>query len=196
MSCREILLFPTVPLNILLRALPQVPPAHPELVAVVVPVTHSSVTAVRFYTRRGRPAEIDLAPYGLLASSGNYRAGVARINPSKSTRSWTVYLDGVQTAILTDADELYIPYTDEGMPDLDADPVRLADGVPEGWRLLRTCLDLGMNKLVSCRYTPVARELDRLRAGRSPGARAYALSSGGVPLSPPQEVPLSRLFQR
>ena len=88
-----------------------------------------------------------------------------------------------------------MPYDDEGFPSLEVPPRRAAEGIPEGWRRLRSALDIGMQRLVSCRFTPVAHALERLRHNEEVNARAYALVVGGRALHPPAEISLVELFR-
>lgn len=191
----ELIIVPSASVDAVVRALGHVRAPASSLVALLVPLEHASGTIVRFTDESGRPAAVELAPFARALSSGSQAVGVARIDGADSLRGWESWQNGALSRQLGPADELWIPLDAAGQPDLDGEMRTFPDGAPaEGWRRLRTCLDLGMERLLSCRFTPVTRALERLRAGEG-GARAFALISHGRPLQPPQELPWQQMFR-
>lgn len=192
----DLLIVPSVSTEILARALAEVDAGVSDLLAVVMPVEEGQAVVVRLLDAHGQPSTVDLAPFARALSARGHRAGVAHIDPVGGHRGWQGFHNGTQELSFTPADEPYVPHDEDGLPDMDVAPRRLADGVPPGWRRLRSCLDLGMQRLVSCRFTPVARAVERLHAAEPGSARAFALVVGGRTLRPPQELPLQDLFRR
>lgn len=191
-----ILVVPKTPHALVARALALVPPPVADLVALVVSVDESNATAIRFYDPQGRVADVDLRPWAAALSQGGHASGLASVDASAGARDFALFRDGAEAARFTPDDETYVPHDEDGFPDLDVPPRTARDGVPPGWRRLRTCLDLGMQALVSCRFTPVARVFERLLAVEPARANAYALAVGGRALSPPQETPWQDLYRR
>ena len=190
----EILVFPQTPPETVARALAVVPGSGGDLSALILPVPMAAATVARFYDAHGRQAALDLTPYAAALSRGGHALGVVRIDPVGNTRRWAAWRDGAQAEVYTPDDELYVPHDEDGLPDLEAPPVRARDGVPAGYRRLRSALDLGMQKLVSCRFTPVAHAVERLGHAEAPDARAWVLRRGGRDLRPPQEQRVADLF--
>jgi hypothetical protein len=174
------------------RALSAIGSEAQSLVVLAVPVPSAGVTAVRLLDGRGRALPAETARVAVGLSRGG-RAGLAELDAAAGTRSWTRFVDGVQDETLTEQDELWLPHDAQGMPDLDAEPVATRDGVPDDWRRLRSCLDLGMQGLSSCRFTPVVAALEAVRAGEPTMARAWVLREGGRTVAPAAEVPLEHL---
>lgn len=191
-SALSVVLLPDAHVERVPRALAAIGSEAPSLVVLAVPILAAGVTAVRLLDGRGRALPGETARVAAALSRGG-RAGLAELDAAAGTRRWTRFVDGVQGPTLTELDELWLPHDAQGMPDLDAEPVATRDGVPEGWRRLRSCLDLGMQGLSSCRFTPVVRALEVVRAGEDSPARAWVLREGGVALQPPAEVPLEHL---
>ncbi|MCB9760717.1 MAG: hypothetical protein H6739_12820 [Alphaproteobacteria bacterium] len=192
----ELLILPGTPADRAARALAHVPFAASSVVALAVPVPRANALAVRLLTEDGRPAPVDLAVVAAALSTQDHGVGLARLDGDAERRAWLQYRGGQQIARFTVDDELWIPLDERGQPDLDGDMRRFGDGVPEeGWRRLRSCLDLGMERFVSCRFTPITRALERLRAGEDSDARAWILVSGGRALLPPQEIGWRQLFR-
>lgn len=192
----ELLVVPQSAPASLALALARVEVAVPSLVALVVAVPEARASAVQLLDDHGRPSEADPALFARVLSVGGHAVGVARIDPVANTRHWERYQDGLQAETLGSSDELYLPHDEDGFPDLEVTPVRAADGVPEGWRRLRSALDLGMMRLLSCRFTPVSHAFERLHHAEDVAARAYALVVAGRALRPPQEMAVSELFRR
>ncbi len=174
------------------RALTALGSEAPSLVVLTVPVPAAGVTAVQMLDGRGRALPEETARVVVGLSRGG-RAGLAELEPAMGTRSWTRFVDGERGLTLTEQDELWLPHDAQGVPDLDSEPVATRDGVPDNWLRLRSCLDLGMQGLSSCRFTPVVAALDALRAGEPTKARAWVLREGGRTLSPAAEIPLEHL---
>lgn len=192
----DLIVVPSVSTEILARALAEVKHGARELVAVILPVEEGQAVVVRLLDPHGQPSEADLAPFASALSARGHRAGVVHIDPVGGARQWQGFHDGRLEFSLGPDDEPYVPHDEDGLPDMDVPPRTPATGVPPGWRRLRSCLDLGMQRLVSCRFTPVARAVERLHAAEPAGARAFALVVGGRALRPPQEVSLMELFRR
>lgn len=192
----DILVVPQTAPESLARGLAVTDLPSPSLVALVVNVPEAQSTAVRFLDPSGRPAEVDPGRFARVLSVGGHTVGVARIDPGANTRRFELYRNGAVLHVFTPEDELYVPHDEDGFPDMEVPPVRQADGVPEGWRRLRSALDLGMQRLVSCRFTPVAHAFERLARGEDLDVRAFALSVAGRALHPPQEIPWAELFRR
>ena len=192
----EILVLPSLSSAQIARALSVVEPSVPSLVALVVPVERAGASAVRLFDEDGRPADVDLSVYAAALSQGGHAVGVATVDPVGSNRAWQLFRDGALAETFGADDELYVPHDEDGFPDLEATPVRRSEGVPDGWRPLRTCLDLGMERLVSCRFTPVTYVFEQLRGNRGVQAHAYTLATGGHALRPPQETPWQDLYRR
>lgn len=180
----------------LARALARVTAPVPTLNALIVTVPEARATAVQLLDDHGRPSEADPALFARVLSVGGHAVGVARIDPVANTRRWERYVDGAQTQVIDAEDELYVPHDEDGFPDMDAPPRRASEGVPEGWRRLRSALDLGMKGLVSCRFTPVLHAFERLHHAEDLSVRAYALVVAGRALIPPQEIGWQELFRR
>ena len=175
------------------RALAGAAGAEPDLIALILDEDHARVSVVRFVDQGGQPIAVDLAPYARALSAAGRSAGVAHIDPTRDTRSWDAWADGAQTRTIGLVDELYVPFDADGMPDLDATPVARPDGAGAGWRRLRSCLDMGMELLASCRFTPVAHALDAMAMGEGDSVHAFVLRRGGQAVQPPAEVPWRRL---
>lgn len=179
----------------LVRALARVEVTVPGLWALILAVPEARATAVQLCGEHGRPADVDPALFARVMSVGGHTVGVARIDPVANSRRWETFKDGASVEVFTADDELYVPYDDEGFPSMEVAPRRASEGVPEGWRRLRSALDLGMQRLVSCRFTPVSHALEKLHHNEDQRARAYALVVGGRALHPPAEVALVELFR-
>lgn len=177
------------------RALARVEAPVANLWALVLQVPEARATAVQLIGEHGRPSDVDPALFARVISVGGHSVGVARIDAVANQRRWESYRDGALIERFGPDDELYVPYDDEGFPSMEVPPRRAAEGIPEGWRRLRSSLDLGMQRLVSCRFTPVSHALERNRHREDEHARAYALVVGGRALHPPQEVSLVELFR-
>lgn len=191
----ELLIVPSASPDAVARVLGRQSVQTSSLVALLIPLEHASGTIVRLLDEAGRPAAVDLAPFARSLSTGGQPVGLARIDGADAQRGWETWQDGERTRVLTVADELWIPLDAEGHPDLDGDMRSFPDGPPaSGWRRLRSCLDLGMERILSCRFTPVTRAMERLRSGEGE-ARAFALVSHGHPLHPPQELPWQQMFR-
>jgi hypothetical protein len=188
----ELLLVPRAEPQLVARALAAVPASHPELVVLVLDEAHAQVSVLRFVDGAGMALDVDLRPFAQALSAGGRSAGVARIDAAQDARSWTGWRDGAVEATLGEADELYVPHDEDGLPDLDVEPVPRARA-GAGWRRLRSCLDLGMQRLASCRFTPVAHALDAMAAGEEVPVHAFVLRRGGAAVQPPAEVPWRRL---
>jgi hypothetical protein len=180
----------------LAKALARVEVPVASLNALVVSVPEANATVVQLLDDHGRPSEVDPALFARILSVGGHGLAVARVDPSANSRRWERYLDGAQVETLGVDDELYVPHDEDGFPDLDVPPVRASDGVPEGWRRLRSALDLGMKRFLSCRFTPVLHRWERLHHAADNSVRAYALVVGGRALRPPQEIAWQELFRR
>ena len=191
----ELLVVPMSAPESLALALARVEVTVPGLWALILTVPEARATAVQLCGEHGRPADLDPALFARVMSVGGHTVGVARVDPVANHRSWQTWRDGVMVESVTPDDELYVPYDDEGFPSLEVPPRRAAEGIPEGWRRLRSALDIGMQRLVSCRFTPVAHALERLRHNEEVNARAYALVVGGRALHPPAEISLVELFR-
>ncbi len=191
----ELLVVPMSAPESLALALARVEVTVPGLWALILTVPEARATAVQLTVEHGRPADLDPALFARVMSVGGHTVGVARVDPVANHRSWQTWRDGVMVESVTPDDELYVPYDDEGFPSLEVPPRRAAEGIPEGWRRLRSALDIGMQRLVSCRFTPVAHALERLRHNEEVNARAYALVVGGRALHPPAEISLVELFR-
>ena len=192
----ELLVVPQTAPEALARGLAQAECPAPNMVALVVNVPEARATAVRFVDAQGRGLDVDPGLFARVLSVGGHEVGVARIDPQANARRFELYRNGAEIAVFTTADELYVPHDEDGFPDLDVPPVRLSDGVPEGWRRLRSALDLGMQRMVSCRFTPVSYAFERLQHAEDLDVRAYVLSVAGRALRPPQEVAWAELFRR
>ncbi len=196
----ETLVLPTTDAARVARALDGLVAEGETLVALAAPVTSAGALALRFVDRWGHPAAMDYLAAASALSAGGEAVGLARIHPANDARAWLRFEGGAQVSAIGRAEELYLPHDDEGFPELSVAPVALADmpeGPPAGWRRLRTCMDLGMKGLSSCRFTPVTRAFDRLSAGDGvDGARAFALIWESRRLRPAQEIPWQRLFSR
>jgi hypothetical protein len=191
-SALSVVLLPDLHVERVPRALAALGSDAPSLVVLAVPVPAAGVTAVRLLDGAGRALADETARAALGLSRGA-RSGLAELDAGAGTRRWTRFVDGVRGPTLTEQDELWLPHDEQGMPDLDATPVPTRDGVPDGWRRLRSCLDLGMQGLSSCRFTPVVHALESVRAGEPAGARAWVLREGGAPLLPPAEVGMEHI---
>jgi hypothetical protein len=182
----EVLITPIVELRVLGRALAALPVDRQSLVALVTPLHEANALAIEFRDGDGRPTTVDMVEYAQHLSRGNRSIGYAYSEGADQT--WETWTNGELIHQLSSADALYLPFDDEGFPDMQADPVPARDGVPEGWQLFRTCLDLGMQELHSCRFRPVLWALARADRGEMEGTRALVLSEDGQHLNPPQEV--------
>lgn len=191
----ELLVVPMCAPEPLAVALARVEVSVPGLWALILNVHEARATVVQLCGEHGRPAELDPALFARVMSVGGHAVGVARVDPVANHRSWETWRDGALIESITPDDELYVPYDDEGFPSLDVPPRRASEGLPEGWRRLRSALDLGMQRLVSCRFTPVAHALERLHHNEDADARAYALVVGGRALHPPAPISLVELFR-
>ncbi len=178
------------------RALARVEVPVSALNALVVTVPEARATVVQLLDERGRRSDLDPALYAAVLSVGGHAVGVARVDPVGNRRRWERYLDGALVERLGEEDELYVPHDEDGFPDLDVPPVRARDGVPEGWRRLRSALDLGMKGMLSCRFTPVLHAFERMHHAEDVAVRAYALVVSGRALKPPQEIAWQELFRR
>ncbi len=178
------------------RALTRVDVPVPTLNALVVTVPEANATAVQLLDDRGRPSSADPALFARVLSVGGHAVGVARVDPVGSHRAWERWQDGALSVRLDEGDELYVPHDEDGFPDLDVPPVRARDGVPAGWRRLRSALDLGMKQMLSCRFTPVLHAFERLHHAEDVQVRAFALVVSGRALRPPQEIAWQELFRR
>lgn len=175
------------------RALAGAAGAEPDLIALILDEDHARVSVVRFVDQGGQPIAVDLAPYARALSAAGRSAGVAHIDPTRDARSWEAWADGALSRTIGQGEELYVPLDDDGFPDLDATPQARPDGAAAGWRRLRSCLDMGMERLASCRFTPVAHALDAMAAGEGDSVHAFVLRRGGQTVLPPAEVPWRRL---
>lgn len=191
-SALSVVLLPDQQLERVPRALSALGSEQSSLVVLAVPIPTAGVTAVRLLDRRGRALPDETARVAAGLSRGG-RAGLAVLDAAAGTRRWTRFVNGEQDTTLTEQDELWLPHDAQGMPDLDAEPVATRDGVPDGWRRLRSCLDLGMQGLSSCRFTPVVSALEAVRAGEPTLARAWVLREDGRALVPAAEVPLEHV---
>lgn len=176
------------------RALSRVEVSAATLNALVVTVPEARATVVQLLDERGRPSDIDPALYARVLSVGGHTLGVGRVDPVENNRRWERYHDGELVQSLGLDDELYVPHDEDGFPDLDVPPRRAP--VPEGWRRLRSALDLGMKEMLSCRFTPVLHAFERMHHAEDVNVRAYALVVAGRALKPPQEIGWQELFRR
>lgn len=194
-ECLEVLILPRLGREAMARALAEVVWTVPSLVAVAVVERPPHVVAVRFFDETGYPAEVDLEAAARTLSSGGFAVGLACIAPVADQRRWESWQAGERVEILGVEDETWVPRDEDGFPDFEVEPVRFGEGVPDGWRRLRSCLDLGMERLFSCRFLPVARQFERLRAGEPVDARAFVLVSDGRPMHPPAEIAWQDLYR-
>lgn len=182
----DLLITPAASLDILGRALAPVPIERPSLVALVVPLHEAQALAVQFRDGDGVPTSVDLAAYAGALSRGGWPVGLAR--QSAGGGCWETWSGGEKTLSLSSDDALYLPFDDEGFPDMQTSPLRAGERPPEGWRQWRSCQDLGMTELHSCRFRPVVWAVQRAIRGESEDARALVLAEDGEVLNPPQEV--------
>ncbi len=190
----DLLITPDISLETLGRALGAVPIERPSLVALVVPLHEAQALALQFRDGDGLPTGVDLPAYASVLSRGGWPVGLVHQGPDGDR--WETWSGGAKTLVLGGEDALFLPFDDEGFPDMQAAPVRAADGPPEGWRPWRSCLDLGMTALHSCRFRPVLWSVQRAIRGESGDARALVLAEDGEILSPPQEVSWPGHFAR
>ena len=191
----EVLVVPRRGRLVMSRALGECEWNQPSVVAVAVVERPPHVVAVRFFDGTGHPVRVDLSAAARTLSAGGHAVGLAVIDPVADERHWESWQDGERVEVLGVEDETFVPHDAEGFPDFEVAPVRLADGVPDGWRRLRSCLDLGMERQFSCRFLPVARQFERLAAGEPVDARAFVLMAEGRPVRPPAEISLRDLYR-
>jgi len=182
----ELLITPQVNPEILSRALSTVPVSRPSLVALVVPLHEAQAFAIQFRDGDGQATVVDMTAYARALSQGDWPVGLARQDDACDT--WETWTNGVISTRLDCDDALFLPFDDEGFPEMQQKPVVARDGVPEGWQSWRTCLDLGMTSLHSCRFRPVLWALGRAVSGELEGVRALVLAEDGEVLKPAQEV--------
>ncbi len=189
----DLLITPDISLETLGRALAAVPIDRPSLVALVVPLHEAQALALQLRDGDGQPAGVDLSAYASVLSRGGWPVGLAHQSPDCDR--WETWSGGERTLVLGCEDALFLPFDDEGFPDVQVAPVRAADGPPEGWRRWRSCHDLGMTALHSCRFRLVLWSVRRAIRGEG-DARALVLAEDGEILSPPQEVSWPGHFAR
>ena len=184
-----ILLLPHGAPDSIARGLAASAPARDELVAVLIPLPEANATAVLLRDLHGQPAALDLVEVATRMSSGGFEVGLADGSPDEPDRAWTSFKDGRVELRLGPRDEPWLPMDEDGFPDLDAPRRFLDQGIPAGHGRFRSCHDLGMTQVFSCRYGPVDWTLKRASAGEDVGAQAYLLSSGGHKSGAPMRLP-------
>jgi len=182
----DLLITPQVNLDILSRALSTVPVSRPSLVALVVPLHEAQAFAIQFRDGDGQPTAVDTTAYARSLSQGDWPVGLARQDAECDI--WETWTGGEVKVRLDCSDELFLPFDEEGFPDMQEKPAIARDGVPDGWKRWRTCLDIGMTSLHSCRFRPVLWALDRAIEGELEGVRALVLAEDSEVLKPAQEV--------
>ena len=171
----SLLVVPRIDPDQLANGLLQTPPALPDLVAIVLPVEPAGAQAVIFTDRSGHPVELDLEPWAANLSTSGDGVGIARIGEEE--RHWCGFKGGHCSVRLGPEDERYLPVDEDGMPDIEVGPIEARNGIPAGWGLYRSAIDLGMKGLFSCRSGPVRMALLDMLAGMRPDARAYLMAS-------------------
>lgn len=161
--------------------------ARASLVAVCVPEPHANALAMWFVDEDGAPVEVDVdAVAAWLSRGGGGLVCVARWDGQDGL--WRDYEGGRPSLALGPEDDRFQPVDDEGFPRLEVSAVRRGEAPPDGWRRVRTCLDVGMAERFSCRFGPVLHAVSLVEAGGG-GAQAWLLVREGQPLTPPAEVP-------
>ena len=184
MTPKRLLIFAELPFVTLSRALASIPHEAPDLTAQVLPVLEAGVMALTFVGPDGAELEdLDLAPYAQALSLGGI-LGLAW--EEREGRGWETWREGLCEERLGPADELVVPLEADGSPDMDFKPTTRRELGPGRAHVVRSCLDLGMTALFSCRFGPV-----RLAWAAGEGRRALTLTRHGHTLRPPVERGLS-----
>ncbi len=160
--------------------------APPEVIALLVPEPHAGGIVVVVVDGAGTPIPGREHEIAQKLASSNYPICVATTGQEPR---WTRYEGGDAVEVFDHDDDLFLPVDEDGFPEFQHAPIARRDGPPDDWRVFRSCLDRGMDALLSCRFRPVERALARALGGASPATRAYFLRKGGRALKPPAEVP-------
>lgn len=163
-----------------------VPPV-PELDLLLLPLGEAGATAAVLLPPEA-VAGLDLEAVARALSAGGQELGLAVGEADEEGRRWTAWRGGQELRRLGPADETWLPVDEDGFPDLDARPMRAAEGPPAGWARFRSCHDLGMTASFSCRFSPVAHVLGEVLAGGPGEALRYRLFREGRALHPPPRV--------
>ena len=158
---------------------------QPDVVVLVVPAPHSGGVGVLVVNAEGQVqvGHEDAAARKL--SSASYPICVATLGDEPR---WVRYEGGDPVQDLGPADDLFLPFDEDGFPELGETPIARRDGPPEGWRVFRRSVDQGMESLLSCRFRPLERAINRALEGSSPRTRAFVARRKGRALNPPAEV--------
>ena len=186
---RAVLIVPNLSPETVARGLVESAPPAPSVVAVLVPLEEAGACVVVFRDIDGQPLAVDLDQVAAHMSCGGHDVGVAHGLGADEGRRWLRFHCGKVVQVVDARDELFLPLDEDGFPDLERAPMRQGDGPPAGWGRFRTCHDVGMKQVFSCRFGPVEHMLSMLQTGQDVGARAFALVNEHRRLVPP--LPLS-----